>query len=197
MKQFLMASWLPGCLAALAIAGSASEVSAFQEREQIIIQPNVERQAEQRTTLTGEFTSQHQGMVTIKREGQNPRSFRTTEQTEVIINDRPARLEDLRKGDRIQVTEGVGGIVLRIEAERKPGQRPAESVETPAQDTERPAQETTPWPSNKSNAEERASGVKPARPSAPSAWRTAPTANSKPALPGSAFCSGKPKGNKA
>ena len=142
MKQFLMGSWLPGCLAAFAIAGSASEVSAFQEREQIIIQPNVERQAEQRTTLTGEFTSQHQGMVTIAREGQNPRSFRTTDQTEVIINDRPARLEDLRKGDRIRVTEGVGGIVLRIEAQREPGQRPAQDTERPAQETRQPAQES-------------------------------------------------------
>ncbi len=140
MRQFTRRPWLAGGLAAMISAGSATWAYGFQDQESIIIQPNVQRQAEQRTTLTGEFTSQHQGMITVTREGQNPQTFRTTGQTQVTINGRPARLEDLQKGDQLRVTEGAGGVV-RIEAQRQPGERPGQAPQQPQQETERPAQQ--------------------------------------------------------
>jgi hypothetical protein len=122
-------------LAAVVSAGSAA--FAFQQTEDpIIIQPNVQRPAEQRTTLTGEFASQHEGTITVTREGETPRTFQTTEETQILINGRPGRLEDLSKGEQIRITEGPGGVVTRIEAQRRPGERPGEDFEASDQETE-------------------------------------------------------------
>lgn len=122
MRNSMKGSWLLGCMAAIVFMGT-TQASAFQQPEErpLIIQPEAENEAARQNTQTGEFTSQHQGTITITSEGENPRSFQTAEQTQVTIDGQPARLQDLQKGDQIRITTGLNDVALRIQATRQRG----------------------------------------------------------------------------
>jgi hypothetical protein len=124
-----------GCLAAAVMIGTANIGLAFQEERQ---QQQTERQQtpdQDASSHAGEFDAFGRGYIRMTIQGNNSHRHNVNEQTQITIDGRPARLNDLRTGDRIRVTTGPNNVALEIEALRQGEQNQAFAQET--QDTRR------------------------------------------------------------
>lgn len=75
-------------------------------------------ESNQGKTHTGEFSRTTDGQLTMTVDGQQQHSHKITPQTEITLNGQPAKLSDLRKGDRIQVTMGPNNTATAVKATR-------------------------------------------------------------------------------
>lgn len=117
-------------LGSLAVALMVNPAFAFQEAPEPpdSARPQTPEQreapAERENMHGGQFDSFGRGYIRMSINGGNSHLHNVNEQTQVFIDGEPAELNDLRTGDKIQVTMGPNNVAMKIEVTRnKAGQR--------------------------------------------------------------------------
>jgi hypothetical protein len=110
-----------GCLAAALMVNPAF---AFQQAPEPSESPRpkapaeIEIPDEQENMHGGQFDSFGQGYIRMSMEGGKSHLHNVNEQTQVFIDGKPAQLNNLRTGDRIDVTMGPNNVAMKIEVTR-------------------------------------------------------------------------------
>ncbi len=181
MRHYLSGPALVGGLAVVLIAGTANLGFAFQQPQEYPEGEGHPTPSQQENSHGGEFDSFGTGYIRMNVGGGKSHVHNVTEQTQVTIDGQPARMNNLRTGDRIEVTMGPNNVAMRIDVTRDgtkegpaPGAgRPDFEEETPRREgLETKAAENTPWLGVVLNqAEEGQQGVQVAQifPSGPAA----------------------------
>jgi hypothetical protein len=119
-----------GVLALVLVAGMASLGFAFQAPDDYPENPGQRTPAAQENSHGGAFDSFGQGYIRMRTEGGKSHVHNITEETQVLIDGEPARLNNLRTGDRIEVTMGPDNVAMKIEVHRNAARPQAASGET-------------------------------------------------------------------
>jgi len=129
MRQLLTGLGLFGCLAAALFLGTPNPGWAFQQLEEHPEAARPQAHADHENTHGGEFDSFGQGYIRMRTEGGKSHVHNVNEQTQVFVDGEAARLNNLRTGDRIEVTMGEDNVVTKIDIIRnaaRQGAAPAE-----------------------------------------------------------------------
>jgi len=129
MRQLLIGLGVFGCLAAALFLGTPNPGWAFPQAEEHPEASRPQAHADHENMHGGQFDSFGQGYIRMRTEGGNSHVHNVNEQTQVFIDGEAARLNNLRTGDRIQVTMGENNVVTKIDIIRnaaRQGAAPAE-----------------------------------------------------------------------
>lgn len=158
MRQLLTGLRLFGCLATVLLLGTPNPGWAFQQAEEHPETARRQAHADHENTHGGEFDSFGQGYIRMRTEAGKSHVHNVNEQTQVFIDGEAARLNNLRTGDRIEVTMGPDNVAMKIDVIRNaarqgatPGQekqfsrRPDFEDQPEAQGEFQAKPEITPW----------------------------------------------------
>jgi len=153
MRHYLSGPALVGGLAVILMAGTANLGFAFQQTQDYPEGEGHPSPSHEENSHSGEFDSFGTGYIRMTVGGGKSHVHNVTEQTQVTIDGKPARLNNLRTGDRIEVSMGPNNVAMRIDVTRDgtkegaaPGAgRPDFEEETPGRDNVQAKAEPTPW----------------------------------------------------
>jgi S1-C subfamily serine protease len=83
-------------------------------------------------THSGEVAGTSEGQLKMTIGGQKEHSHTITDRTEITIDGQPARLNDLRRGDAIEVTMGENNVALAVKATRQSNRATRQPTNQPA-----------------------------------------------------------------
>jgi hypothetical protein len=137
----------PVGLACLAAALLAHPGFAFQQTHE---QPETTRpETKHESTHGGMFDSFGQGYIRMNIEGGKSHLHNITEETRVFIDGEPARMGNLKTGDRIEVTMGPNNVAMKIDvirnAARQGAARPDFEEQPQGQGEVQAQAKITPW----------------------------------------------------
>ncbi|HUG20200.1 MAG TPA: hypothetical protein VMM56_14540 [Planctomycetaceae bacterium] len=109
----------------------AVPTSFAQTRERQTEQAKPEANA---NTHSGEVAGTSEGQLKMTIGGQKEHSHTISDRTEITIDGQPARLNDLRRGDVIQVTLGENNVALSVKTTRQSKQATRQPTDQPGQE---------------------------------------------------------------
>lgn len=118
MRQLLIGLGVFGCLAAALFLGTPNPGWAFPQAEEHPEASRPQAHADHENMHGGQFDSFGQGYIRMRTEGGNSHVHNVNAQTQVFIDGEAARLNNLRTGDRIEVTMGENNVVTKIDVIR-------------------------------------------------------------------------------
>lgn len=129
MKRRHIGAWLLGCCAAIVL--TAGQASAFQAQDNAAEEQDRSGvESADQNSHSGQFAGLADGKFQMTIDGENKHSHKVNDQTKVTINGKSAQLQDLKPGDKIEVTTNDENVALMVKAMRERG--------TQAEDPEQP-----------------------------------------------------------